>query len=82
MSRYKIKSIEKTDAPQNSTHLRWYKFIIENDKNTIVNFRSGTKEEILNFATESIKRLNEKYLTHIQFKTHKPVFESSISTYL
>ena len=82
MTCYKIKSIEKTVAPPESSNICWYKFIIANDKNTITNFRSGSKCEVMEFATESVKRLNEKYLTHIQFKTHKPVFENSMSSHL
>ena len=75
MTRYKIKSIEKVIPPEGATELNWYKFIIENDKNTITNLRSGSKKEVKNFATESIKRLNEKYFTNVYFKKHKPVYE-------
>ena len=75
MALYKIKSIERVTAPEGTTELKWYKFIIENDKNTITNLRSGSKKDIQIFATESIKRLNEKYFTHVHFKTHKPVYE-------
>ncbi len=82
MARYKIKSIEKVESPDGSTIGKWYKFIIENDKNTIVNLRSGSREEVIRFAAESVKRLNEKYLTHIQFKVHKPVYENTISSHL
>jgi len=82
MSSYKIKSLEITAAPQGASNLRWYKFIIANDKNTITNLRSGSKNEVMKFATESVKRLNEKYLTHIQFKFHKPVYENTMSSYL
>lgn len=82
MARYKVKSIEKAESPKGSTKSRWYKFIIENDKNTIINLRSGSREEVLSFASESVKRLNEKYLTHIQFKIHKPVYENTISSHL
>ena len=81
MSRYKIKSIEKVESPKDSTKSRWYKFIIENDKNTIVNLRSGSREDVKKFASESVKRLNEKYLTHIKFKVHKPVYENTISSH-
>ena len=75
MARYKIKSIEKVIAPEGAVELSWYKFIIENDKNSITNLRSGSKKEVQNFATESIKRLNERYFTHVYFKEHKPVYE-------
>jgi len=82
MARYKVKSIEKVESPEGSTNSRWYKFIIENDKNTITNLRAGSREEIRNFASEAVKRLNEKYLTHIKFKVHKPVYENTMSSYL
>ena len=75
MARYKIKSIEKTFPPEGAIELSWYKFIIENDKNSITNFRSGSKKEVQIFATESINRLNEKYFTNVFFKQHKPVYE-------
>ena len=82
MARYKIKSIEKVDPPEGAETIRWYKFIIENDKNTITNLRSGSKEDVRNFATESVKRLNEKYFTHVHFKVHKPVCEMESSNHL
>ena len=75
MARYKVKSIEKVTAPEGAENIKWYKFIIENDKNTIINLRAGTKKEVHNFAAESVKRLNEKYFTHVQFKALKPVYE-------
>ncbi len=81
MARYKIKSIEKVAAPEGATNSRWYKFIIGNDKNTITNLRAGSEKEIRKFASDSIKRLNEKYLTHIKFKTHKPVQENMLAHY-
>ena len=82
MARYKIKSIEKVNPPKGATSKRWYKFIIENDKNTMINLRSGSEKEIRKIASEAVKRLNEKYLTHINFKFHKPANEISISSYL
>lgn len=81
MAHYKIKSIERVTPPEGTTELKWYKFIIENDKNTIINLRSGSKKDIQIFATESIKRLNEKYFTHVHFKTHKPVYEMEPSNH-
>ena len=75
MARYKVKSIEKVTPPEGAEDMKWYKFIIENDKNTIINLRAGTKKDVHNFAAESVKRLNEKYFTHVQFKAHKPVYE-------
>lgn len=80
MARYKLKSIEKVAPPEGAANLRWYKYIIENDKNTITNLRAGSEKEIRKFASESIQRLNEKYLTHINFKIHKPVFESGFAS--
>ena len=81
MSRYKITSMEKVAPPQNVTSKNWYKFIIENEFNTIINIRSGSQKEILQFSRESIKRLNEKYLTHINFKMHRPVNEICSTSY-
>ena len=82
MSCYKLKSIEKVAPPEGAENLRWYKFIIANDKNTITNLRAGTEKEIRKFASELAKRLNEKYLTHINFKIHKPVYEPGFTSYL
>lgn len=75
MARYKVISIEKVTPPDGAEEMKWYKFIIENDKNTIINLRAGSKKDVQNFAAESVKRLNEKYFTHVYFKTHKPVYE-------
>jgi len=82
MARYKLKSIEKVTAPKRATSLRWYKFIIANNNNTITNLRAGSEKEIRKFAYESVKRLNEKYLTHIDFKIHKPVYEINFASHL
>ncbi len=46
MSRYKLKSIEKVTAPERATSLRWYKFIIANNNNTITSLRAGSEREI------------------------------------
>lgn len=82
MVSYKIKSIERVTPPEGTSELKWYKFIIENDKNAITNLRSGSKKEVQIFATESVKRLNEKYFTHVHFKYHKPVYEMEHTNYL
>jgi len=82
MARYKIKSIEKVAPPEGAEEFSWYKFIIENDKNSIINLRAGSKKDVQNFAAESIKRLNEKYFTHIHFKVHKPVYDIDRSNHL
>ena len=82
MAHYKIKSIERVNPPAGTQELKWYKFIIGNDKNTIINLRSGSKQEVHRFAEESIKRLNEKYFTHVHFKVHKPVYEVQSVNYL
>ncbi|MFK5914384.1 MAG: hypothetical protein QM484_08410 [Woeseiaceae bacterium] len=78
MARYKLVSIEKISPPDGATFQRWYKFIIKNDHNTITNLRAGSEKEIRKFASESIKRLNEKYLTYIKFKPHNPVYENNL----
>ena len=82
MAKYKIKSIDRVAPPEGAEEMNWYKFIIENDKNTIINLRAGSRKEIQTFAAESIKRLNEKYFTHVHFKTHKPVNEVGNISYL
>ena len=81
MSSYKLKSIEKIVPPEGSTYKRWYKFIIANSYNTITNIRSGSEKEVRRFASEAIKRLNEKYLTNCKVKVfNRPANEVSIST--
>ena len=82
MARYKIKNLQKVASPTGTGNFNWYRFIIENDKNSITNLRSGSKKEVLNFAEESVKRLNEKYFTHVHFKTHKPVNENNMINYI
>ena len=68
MSNYKIKSIEKIEAPDGATYKRWYKFIIANSYNTITNIRCGSEKEIRQYASQTVKRLNEKYLTNCKVK--------------
>ena len=76
MSRYKIKSIEKITPPDGVTFKCWYKFIIANSYSTITNIRSGSEKEVRKFASETAKRLNEKYLTNCKVKNHnRPVNE-------
>ncbi len=82
MSRYSIKSIEQVTPPAGASGKYWYKYIIANELNTITSLRSGSKKEVREFASQSVKRLNEKYLTHINFKFHKPVNEVNLSAYL
>ena len=83
MSRYKIKSFEKVDAPSGTSTKHWYRFVIENDINTITALRSGPQKEVKKVALDSVKKLNEKYFTHHKTKTHnKPVNEISFSSYI
>ena len=81
MARYQVKSIHKEDSPVGERKINGYKFIIENDKNSITNWRAGSKKDVLNFAHESVERLNEKYFTHVHFKAHKPVYEMDSTIY-
>lgn len=83
MSCYKIINIQKVNPPEGATTQRWYQYIIANDVNTITSFRSGSEKETRKIATESVKRLNEKYLTHHKIKNYnKPVYENTSSTFL
>ncbi|MDH5600027.1 MAG: hypothetical protein OEY78_01860 [Gammaproteobacteria bacterium] len=83
MSRYTLKCFEKIEAPDGSGNLHWYKFIIENSYNTITNIRCGSEKEIRQFAKQTIKRLNEKYLTSCKVKVfNRMANESGISANL
>lgn len=83
MSRYKIINIQKVNPPEGATTQRWYQYIIANDINTITSLRAGSEKETQKIASESVKRLNEKYLTHYKIKSHnRPVYETSFSSYL
>ena len=83
MSRYKLKNIEKIEAPEGSTYKRWYKFVIANSYNTITNTRSGSEKEIRQHAKKAIQRLNEKYLTNCKVKAfNRMANESGISVSL
>ena len=80
MSRYALKHIEKVAAPEGGSFNNWYKFIIANNYNTITNIRCGSEKEIRQYAKQTIKRLNEKYLTHYEAKTfNRTVNETAIS---
>ena len=83
MSRYKIINIQKVNPPEGATTQRWYQYIIANDINTITSFRSGTEKETRKIAAETVKRLNEKYLTHYKIRNYNnPVYETTSSTFL
>ena len=83
MSRYKIIEVQKVSPPEGATTQRWYQYIIGNEYNTITSLRAGSEKETRKIASESIKRLNEKYLTHYKMKSYnRPVNETSLSIYL
>lgn len=83
MSRYKVIKVVKVEPPQGAVSKRWYQYVIGNEINTIISTRSGTEKEIRKIAADSVKRLNEKYLTNCKTKNFNcPVYESSFSGYL
>lgn len=83
MSHYKIIKIQKVNPPEGATSKRWYQYIIGNDFNTITSLRAGSEKETREIAADSVKRLNEKYLTHYKMKNYnRPVNETSFSAYL
>lgn len=61
MSEYKIISIERDLAPQGAQPGKWYCYVISNQYNTIVGYRSGTRSEVKNIADECVRRLNNQY---------------------
>lgn len=80
MSRYNITSIERITPPAGAIDKHWYQYVIENNYNTITSKRSGSEREIRKFATETIQRLNEKYLTRCKVKNYnRTVNEISFS---
>lgn len=81
MSRYRIKSINKTNPPDGAISNCWYQYIIENDINTITSLSAGSEKEIRKVAAATVKRLNEKYLTNYKVKYNNPVYENSLSSY-
>lgn len=83
MSRYKIISFERVEAPYGLQGECWYQFIIENDFNRINGFRAGKKKDVLKTVTDSVNRLNENYLTNFKIRSFKkPVNETSYSAYI
>jgi hypothetical protein len=82
MSRYKIESIAKVEAPYGMSGECWYQFVISNDLNTINGFRAGKKKDVLKIVTDSVNRLNEKYSTQYKMKNfNKPVYENNYNGY-
>lgn len=80
MSRYEIKSLERVNAPYGLQGESWYQFVIENDINSITGFRRGKKKDVFKVVTDSVRRLNETYLTNFKMKHfNKPVNEISYS---
>ena len=80
MSRYKVKYIEKVEPPAGATTKRWYRFLIANDMNSISGLRSGSEKEVRKIVADSVKKLNDKYLTKYKIRSfNKPVNEASFT---
>jgi len=83
MAIYKVISVKKTEPPQATGSKNWYQYVIQNGLNTITSLRSGTKNEVMDFAIEAVNRLNEKYSTKSRVKNYnRPVNENIFAAYL
>lgn len=69
---YKIKSIEHAIEMSSGEGESWYRYVIDNDFNTITCVRNGTKTEVQKHARACVSLLNEKYV-HGKIKSYKPV---------
>lgn len=69
---YKVKSIEHASELGSGSDETWYRYVINNDFNTITCVRSGTRTEVQKHARSCVSLLNEKYIQG-KIKTYKPV---------
>jgi len=77
MKKYTLYALNKIPAPEGAQSKRWYSYIISNGITVINGQRSGTEKEVLEFARNCTKKLNQKYPAMSQhlFKpayTHSP----------
>jgi len=58
---YEVRTIETTNPLNTESRHPWFRYVINNELNTITGYRSGRKEEVRRFARDCAAYLNWKY---------------------
>jgi len=83
MSKYKVRSITKSEPPEGTTTEDWYSYVISNELSTITGIRSGSEKEVKSVIKKLVQHLNDTYLTHHKVKSYNnPVSEHCSLSYL
>ncbi|MDH3514181.1 MAG: hypothetical protein OEM83_04845 [Gammaproteobacteria bacterium] len=57
---FKVARVEKTDAPDGGQGQDWYRYVLESGRSTITGQRSGTRKDVLAYATQCAEQLNTR----------------------
>ena len=60
---FKVARVEKTDAPDGGQGQDWYRYVLESGRSTITGHRSGSRKDVLAYATQCAEQLNSRGLT-------------------
>jgi hypothetical protein len=60
---FKVARVEKTDAPDGGQGQDWYRYVLESGRSTITGHRSGSRKDVLAYATQCAEQLNTRGLT-------------------
>ena len=55
-----VDSVEETEAPRGAKGDNWYRYVLKSDRSDITGLRSGSREQVHSYATETAERLNTR----------------------
>ena len=61
--RFKVHSVEKSDAPGGAGGQNWYRYVLKSSNSTITGHRSGSREFVRAYATQCAEQLNTRATT-------------------
>lgn len=73
-SGYRIISVEQCLPPQGAGEGNWYCYIIASADNTLVGYRSGTRNEVYGVARDCAEHLNRNVHAGIPARLVRPAF--------
>ncbi|MGD8546809.1 MAG: hypothetical protein PVG50_08480 [Thiohalophilus sp.] len=59
-SRYMVKTVEKTEAPDGCEGNNWYRYVLERNGSTLVGQRRGTLSQVTRYAEELASEANSR----------------------
>lgn len=59
-SRYKVKLVEKTTAPDGCEGNNWYRYVLERNGSTLVGQRQGTLNQVTRYAEVLAEEANSR----------------------